>query len=150
MSRSARVLQHFSGETQRFRICLARLLQTAFETKVIFLETRLYQSHFVTLEAKHLVTSKNSSYSKKKLSIMQSTQQQDSTIINTARHLLIRGIRFFATLCGRKVEKKKLTYEWEERLAYVEAEHEAENGEANQDEHDMQFERSCGVSRYKD
>jgi hypothetical protein len=81
---------------------------------------------------------------------MQPSQQQDSTIMNTARDLLMRGIRFFATLCGRKPEKKKLTYEWEERLAYVEAEHDAESDEATEDEHDVQFERSCGVARYRD
>jgi hypothetical protein len=78
-----------------------------------------------------------------------SSKQQDSTIMNTARDFLMRGIRFLATLCGRKSEKKP-TYEWEERLAYVEAEHEADDGAANEDEHDMQFERSCGVVRYRD
>jgi hypothetical protein len=70
--------------------------------------------------------------------------------MNTARELFIRSIRFIATLCARKSEQKKVTYEWEERLAYVEAEHEAEDGEANRDEHDIQFERSCGVARYRD
>jgi hypothetical protein len=70
--------------------------------------------------------------------------------MNTARNLLIRGIRFFATLCGRKPDKKKPTYEWEERLAYVEAEHEVADCEATNDDHDTQFERSCGVARYRD
>jgi hypothetical protein len=70
--------------------------------------------------------------------------------MNTARGLLFRSIRFIATLCARKSEKKKLTFEWEERLAYVEAEREVEDDEANGDEHDIQFERSCGVARYRD
>ena len=70
--------------------------------------------------------------------------------MNTAHEFFIRGIRFFAALCGRKSEKKKLTYEWEERLPYAGEEHEAEDGEAARDEHDMQFERSCGVARYRD
>jgi hypothetical protein len=70
--------------------------------------------------------------------------------MNTARELFIRGIRFIATLCARKSEKRKLTFEWEERLAYVEANCEAEEDEADGDEHDIQFERSCGVARYRD
>jgi hypothetical protein len=70
--------------------------------------------------------------------------------MNTARGLFFRGIRFIATLCARKSEKKKLTFEWEERLAYVEAEREAEDDEADGDEHDVQFERSCGIARYRD
>jgi len=70
--------------------------------------------------------------------------------MNTAHEFLIRGIRFFAALCGRKSAKNKSTYEWEERLAYAGEEHEAEDGEAARDEHDMQFERSCGVARYRD
>jgi hypothetical protein len=70
--------------------------------------------------------------------------------MNTAHELLIRGIRLFATLCARKPEKKKLAYEWEERLAYVGEEHDVEDGEAHGDEHDMQFERSCGIARYRD
>lgn len=69
--------------------------------------------------------------------------------MNTAHEILIRGIRFFATLCARKSEKKS-TYEWEERLAYVGEEHEVEDGEAMREEQDMQFERSCGVARYRD
>jgi hypothetical protein len=70
--------------------------------------------------------------------------------MNTAQELLIRGIRFFATLCARRPDKKKSTYEWEERLAYVEEDHEVDDGEVSRDEHDMQFERSCGVARYRD
>jgi hypothetical protein len=70
--------------------------------------------------------------------------------MNTARELLMRGIRFIATLCFRKSEKKKkVAYEWEERLAYVEAEREDEDDGANTDEHDIRFE-SCGVARYRD
>lgn len=70
--------------------------------------------------------------------------------MNTACELFIRGIRFIATFCARKSEKKKLTFEWEERLAYVEAEREAEDDEANRDDPGIQFERSCGVARYRD
>jgi hypothetical protein len=116
------------------------------DKKDIFLKTKRRQSHFITHGEKHLITFIISSY----FNNQQPSQQQNSTIMKTARDLLLRGIRFFASLCGRKPEKKNLTYEWEERLAYVEAEHDAEDGEANRDEHDMQFERSCGVSRYRD
>lgn len=70
--------------------------------------------------------------------------------MNTARKLFIRGIRFIVTLCSRKSGKQKVTYEWEERLAYVEAEREDGDDEANRDEHSIQFERSCGVARYRD
>ena len=81
---------------------------------------------------------------------MQPSHQRSSSIMNTAHEFLIRGIRFFAALCGRKSAKNKSTYEWEERLAYAGEEHEAEDGEAARDEHDMQFERTCGVARYRD
>jgi len=81
---------------------------------------------------------------------MQSSHQKGSGIVNFAHEFLIRGIRFFATLCGGKPAKNKSTYEWEERLAYAGEEHEAGGGEAARDEHDMQFERSCGVARYRD
>ena len=81
---------------------------------------------------------------------MQPSHQQSSSIMNTAHALFIRSIRFFATLCARKSEKKKSTFEWEERLTYVGEEQEAEDGEATRDERDMQFERSCGIARYRD
>lgn len=68
----------------------------------------------------------------------------------TAHGIFMHGIRFFATFCARKSEKKTSTFEWEARLSYVGEDHEAEDGEAIRDEHDTQFERSCGVTRYRD
>ncbi|KAG9512446.1 hypothetical protein KCV07_g9460, partial [Aureobasidium melanogenum] len=76
---------------------------------------------------------------------MQEPQQPSSSILTTAYNLFIRGTRFFANLCARRSEKKRQAYYWEERLAYVGEEVEDEDDEINDDELDMQLERSCGV-----
>ena len=81
---------------------------------------------------------------------MQDPQQPKSSILTTAYNFLIRGTRFFANLCVRRSEKKRQTYDWEERLAYVGEEVEVEHDEISSDEHDIQLERSCGVTRYRD
>lgn len=81
---------------------------------------------------------------------MQQPEQPSSGILATAYNFLLRGTRFFANLCARRSDKKRQTYDWEERLAYVGEEVEDEDDETSGDEHDMQLERSCGVARYRD
>lgn len=81
---------------------------------------------------------------------MQEPQQPNSGVLKSAYSFLIRGTRFFVSLCARRSEKKRTLYGWEERLAYVGEEVGIDDDEISGDEHDMQFERSCGVVRYRD
>ncbi|KAH0337657.1 hypothetical protein KCU81_g7988, partial [Aureobasidium melanogenum] len=79
--------------------------------------------------------------------VMQQPQEQPSSnILTTAYNILVRGTRFFANLCARRSDKRRQTYDWEERLAYVGEEVEHEDDEISEDENDMQLERSCGVA----
>lgn len=82
--------------------------------------------------------------------MQQPQEQPSSNILTTAYNILVRGTRFFANLCARRSNKKRQTYDWEERLAYVGEEVGVEDDEVSDDGHDMQLERSCGVARYRD
>lgn len=82
--------------------------------------------------------------------MQQPLEQPSSNVLTTACNFLMRSTRFFANLCARRSDKKRRTYDWEDRLAYVGEEVEDEDDEISEDEHEMQLERSCGVARYRD
>lgn len=81
---------------------------------------------------------------------MQEPQQPSSGFLTSAYDFLVRGTRFFVSLCARRSEKKRTLYDWEERLAYVGEEVGIDDDEIRGDQHDTQLERSCGVVRYRD